>query len=582
MIKQRTAISVLAMVLLLALLAGCSGTPGSTSNPATNQPASTAAASQGAAPVEADSNYNPPGTMPIVKERITLEIFAPQDGEYSRAENLQTIELQEMTNIDFQWQIAPGDNIKEKMNLMFASSDMADIVMTGVGSSNRLDMASEALLGAQGLIIPLNQYFDTVSIGYKNAFEQLAGMREYITTPDGNIYSLPNVDGSLHVQYNNKLWLNTQWLENLGLSIPTTTDEMYEVLKAFKEQDANGNGDPNDEIALSTVKSGSGVSIDGFLMNPFQLTPEKTKLYVDNGVVTFSPVQENYKEGLHYLHKLYAEGLINPESFTQDQKNQVNVNENGTEAVIGAFLALHPSYAADLAAIPNSKKWEQYQPIPPIAGPSGKAVADWNPYVMYQTGMTFITSSCEEPEAAFRLIDYLATPDGSRRSALGIEGVHYTVAQPGELGLDGKPSMYTSIPGADNTNASWTQLAGLVRLPEMTTYLTTNPDPYAEGVKPLDGRQIVMYRGSLEYEKVRQPLESVLPSLYQSAEDANEMALLKTTVMDYANESLVRFVTGDMDIDGEWDSYIRQLDSIGLPRYLELLQKAYDASAFSK
>lgn len=575
--RKNSMTRILAGALALAMLTGCSGkTEGSgaqSSGQPTSKPESTGTTS--------GSNYNEPGVMPIVKEKITLEIFAPQDGEYSRDQNLQTLELEELTNIDIVWQIAPGDSIKEKMNLMFASGDMSDVVMTGVGSSSRLDMATEAQLGAQGLIIPLNEYFDTVSVGYKNAFSQLDGMREYITTPDGNIYSLPNVDGSLHVQYNNKLWLNTVWLDNLGLKMPTTTDELYTVLKAFKDQDANGNGNANDEIPLSTVKSGAGTQLDGFLMNPFQLTPENTKLYLDNGQVVFSAVQENYKEGLKYLYKLYSEGLINPESFTQDRQNQVNVNESGDVPVIGAFLAQRPGYANDLTTIPNSKKWEQYQVVPPLKGPSGKAMADWNPYIMYQTGMVFITSECKEPEAAFRLIDYLATPEGSRRSAYGIEGVHYKAAAAGELGLDGKPAAYTKIAGSDTANATWTQLAGLVRLPSDTVNLTTNANPYAEDVVPLDGRQVVMYRGSLEYEKVRQPLESVLPSLYQTAEDANEMALVKTTVMDYANECLVRFVTGDMDIDREWDAYLSQLDSIGLARYLELLQKAYDQSAFS-
>ena len=119
-------------------------------------------------------------------------------------------------------------------------------------------MIKEAELGAQGYILPLNEYLDNSSVGYAAAFEKLPGLRDYITTPDGNIYSLPNVDGSLHVQYNMKLWINTTWLENLGLEMPTTTEEFYDVLKAFKEQDANGNGDPDDEIPLSGVKSGAG------------------------------------------------------------------------------------------------------------------------------------------------------------------------------------------------------------------------------------------------------------------------------------------------------------------------------------
>lgn len=559
---------ILILCLAASSFAGCSSKKeGNDPKPSTNQGDVT--------------NYNAPGEFPIVKEPITLTILAAQDGENSRSENLMTKELEELTGINIEWVIAPADSIREKMNLMFSSGEMPDIVMLGASNSNRLDKATEASLGAQGLIIPLNEYFDTVSVGYKEAFERLEGMKEYITTPDGNIYTLPNVDGSLHVQYNCKLWINTTWLDNLNLEMPTTTEEFYQVMKAFKEFDANGNGNPNDEIPLSTVVSGAGTQIDGFLMNPFQLTPETNRLYLDNGIVTFSPVQDNYKEGLKYLHSLYEEGLLNPESFTQDRVNQVNVNEGGEEAVIGAFLAQRPGYAADLTTMPNSKRWEQYQPLAPLEGPSGSAVAAWNPYVMYQTGMTFITSACKEPEAAFRLIDYLATREGSYRSAYGIEGVDYRKAEVGEVGIDGKQSLITLITDANSVNYKWDQLAGLVRYTEETVGITSNPDPYAEGVKPLDGRNIVMYEGSLTHEKVRQPLESVLPDLYIDESSIEEMTLLKTTIMDYTTETIVRFIIGDMDIDKDWDKYKEQLNDLGLERYLELLQNAYNVSPFA-
>jgi putative aldouronate transport system substrate-binding protein len=525
--------------------------------------------------------------MPIVKERITLNIFAPSDEQgHDRGDNLQTKELEEMTGIKMVWQVAPAASIKEKLNLMFASGDMTDLVTTGVSSNSRLDMSTEALYGSQGLILPLNQYFDTISVGYKAAFEELSGMKEYITTPDGNIYSMPNVDGSLHVQYNCKLWINTHWLKNLGLSMPATTEEFYQVMKAFKEKDANGNGDPSDEIPLSTCKSGSGVQIDGFLMNPFQLTPEVDKLYLENKKVVFSPVTDNYREGLRYLHRLYAEGLINPESFTQDRQTQVNRNENGPHTVIGAFLAQRPGYGADLTTLPNSKKWEQYESLPPLKGPGGKAIAAWNPYIIYQSGQTFIPSKSKYPEAAFRLVDYIATKEGSLRASFGVKGVHWEDALPGELGLDGRQAEVKKISGSGNvagdTNYAWGQLMGLVRSPRFTEFLVTDPNPYAPDVIPLDGRQVTMYRGSLEHEKVRQPLESVLPSLYQTADEVEEMTLVKRTVVDYTNESIIRFVTGDLNIDRDWDDYINQLKNIGLDRYLELLQIAYDRSAFSK
>ena len=575
------------MAVLMIAVAGCSGDGNSSTadnSTAGNSTASESSTASGdSAASEDDSLFNAPGELPIVKEgTMTLSVFAPGNGESSWEDNDQTAIVEEKTGVHIDWQIAASsDNVRDKISTMFAGGTMTDIILTGVGTANRYDKASEAMFGAQGLIIPLEEYIDTISVGYKAAMEELDGMREYITTPDGHIYSLPNVDGSLHVQYNMKLWINTTWLDNLGLDLPTTTDEFYEVMKAFKEQDANGNGDPNDEIPLSTVASGSGTQIDGFLMAPFQLTPETNKLYVDNGVVTYAPVQDGYREGLTWLAQMYSEGLINPESFTWDKDSQVNLNEAGDVAVIGAFLAQRPGYACDLSTEPFSEKWEQYQSLAPLTGPDGQCIAAWNPYVQYQTGMTFISSNCENPELAFRLIDWLATDEGSMLSAIGVEGEDWRAAEEGELDMDGNQAVYTTL---DNPNAgdnhTWGQLMGLVRTPEFVTSVTTNQDPYADDVVPLTGRQIVMYRASKVHEEVRQDLSTVLPDLYMSEENAAQMSLVKSTLQPSQNEWLAQFVTGAKSVETDWEEYLTAMENQGLSEYLQLLQDAYDQSPF--
>ncbi len=584
--KRKGYAAILAALMLAA--AGCNS--GTASSSTASQSGSTSQNSTGdnsssssSVAAESDSPFNEPGTLPIVKDgTITLSIFCPGNGEYSWADNDQTPLVEQMTGIKLDWNIAASsDNVRDKISTMFASGDMTDIILTGVGNANRYDKASEAMFGAQGLILPLEQYLDTVSVGYKAAFEKMDGMREYITTPDGHIYSLPNVDGSLHVQYNMKLWLNNQWLENLNLQVPTTTQEFYEVMKAFKEQDANGNGDPNDEIPLSTVSSGAGTQVDGFLMAPFQLTPETNKLYVDNGTVKYAPVQDGYREGLRYLNTLYSEGLLNPESFTWNKDAQVNLNEAGDVAVIGAFLAQRPGYACDLSTEPFSKKWEQYQSLAPLAGPSGQRIAAWNPYVQYQTGMTFISSSCSNPEAAFRLIDWLATNEGSMLSAIGVEGEDWRKAEANELDMDGKPAAYTTLTSGLK-NHTWAQLMGLVRDPYFVTSVTTNQNPYADDVPPLTGRGIVMYRASQEHEKVKQDLSTILPDMYMSEEDTAQMSLVKSTLQPSQNEWLAQFVTGSKSVDNDWDAYLAAMESQGLSEYLELLQKAYDVSPFKQ
>ena len=142
-----------------------------------------------------------------------------------------------------------------------------------------------------------------------------------------------------------------------------------------------------------------------------------------------------------------------------------------------------------------------------------------------------------------------------------------------EVGMDGVTKALYKKLDASTANVTLNQVTALVRTPDFLLADATNPDPYAEDVKPVNGRNVVIYRASLEHEKVRQSRESVMPDLYMSQEDSSEMSLLKTNVMDVQKEYMVQFITGAKDIDAEWDGYISALNNVGLERYLELLQK---------
>ena len=168
------------MAILMIAVAGCSGDGNSSGTNSSAQGNSTASQSSAAEDSTAgdDSLFNAPGELPIVKEgTLTLSIFAPGNGEYSWEDNDQTLLLEEMTGIHLDWQIAASsDNVRDKISTMFAGNTMTDIILTGVGASNRYDKASEAMFGAQGLVLPLEEYIDTISVGYAAALEELDGM----------------------------------------------------------------------------------------------------------------------------------------------------------------------------------------------------------------------------------------------------------------------------------------------------------------------------------------------------------------------------------------------------------------------
>ena len=151
------------------------------------------------------------------------------------------------------------------------------------------------------------------------AWEAEPTMEKMVTNPDGHIYTLPGKK-PLRPKGCDTPFINQKWLDNLDLEMPTTVDEWYEVLKAFKEKDPNGNG-VADEIPLTGQRQDQPVRLDplhqplGHHRQPGREPPgpgsgdRKAGLY---------PADERYKEAVAFFHKLYEEGIMDPEFITQD------------------------------------------------------------------------------------------------------------------------------------------------------------------------------------------------------------------------------------------------------------------------
>jgi putative aldouronate transport system substrate-binding protein len=523
------------------------------------------------------------GTYPVVNQKVSVTIMtpAPSDTTTNYDTNLFTKELEQKTNVHIVWQNVQSD-FNEKVNLVVASGQYPDVIDSGVGAAQRLTKSTELQLGSQKVLTPLENIINQDMPNYKKIFASHPDLKQLMTTPDKHIYNLAMINQSFHVTYPEKMWMNTTWLKNLGLNMPKTPDDFEKVLLAFKNNDANKDGKA-DEIPLSTCKSGSNVNLDGFLMNAFTYTPGGTdRLYLKSGKVTMSAVQSAYKDGLKYLNKLYKEGLINPESFTQDQKTQVNTNESGSAPTIGSFTAEHLGYGANLSPVNGvtSTRWQQYDAVPPLTGPTGLKTASYDPYGGY-IPQIYITKNCKNPIAVCRMFDYVYSEEGTLRANAGREGKEWTKAGTGDLNYDGKQALYKVLKvdstKPENQNISYGQefpLDASMAYQDEWTYPT---NPYDPSVDAMTGRMVVFYKAAKTYEKDSPGLNAVLPDLYYAQSDVDEIGRLKTTINDYVNEQITAFITGKSDIDANWNNYTSQLNSMGLQNYISLIQKAYDA-----
>ncbi|CAM3098878.1 extracellular solute-binding protein [Paenibacillus lupini] len=504
---------------------------------------------------------------------LEVSVFAVQEQGIDLPTNKYTQFVEDKFNIKFKFELVPSDGAKEKRQISLASGDYPDAYIL----THYIDQFSQADLlkyGKQGVIVPLNDLIDKYAPNIKAAMESNSDLKTLNTAPDGKIYGLVAYTQCFHCSYPSKMWINSEWLKKLNLDMPTTPEEFKNVLKAFKTQDPNGNG-AADEVALSGSTEEFGVRVLPFLMNGFVYDDDRNYLNMSGGKVESAAIKPEWKEGLTYVKSLYDEGLIDPGAFTQNAEAFKKIGENADAEILGAGAGMHPAIFIDLGG-PRSAK---YNPVPPLKGPNGAFGTHDNGGVS-PGGKFVITNKASEEEqiALIKLVDYMYTPEGQTNAGSGMKGIDWEDPAPGDkaLGEDVKPMVKTipSKEGEKPRNAGWSGMGHFYMPKEYR-------DSWVQGEDIYDSANYErrLYEATKLYEG-SEPKE-LFPfwSIWVDPAQSDEMSMLQTNIRDYIEQNALQFVTGNKDLDKDWDSYVEGLKNLKLDRYLEILQAAYDASA---
>ncbi|MBM7789993.1 extracellular solute-binding protein [Tenggerimyces flavus] len=508
-------------------------------------------------------------------------MFAPQSAETNLATNEFTKRMAKKYNITFKWQTSTFDAgpAKEKRQISLASGDYPDLYML-IPWVDQFTPAELLKLGNQGVILPLNELIDKYAPNIKKALDSNPDYKEMATAPDGKIYGMPQWVDCYHCSYQGKLWMNQAWLKKLGLQQPKTTEDMREVLRAFKTRDPNGNGKA-DEIPLSASVRDALIP---YFMNSFIYDPQGTSgnnnstLVLDNGKVDIQADKDGWKEGLAYLNSLYKEGLIDQGAFTQNPDALQRQGNNAKDVILGASTVLHLGIAVSIGAADGRDK--QYEPVPPVAGPGGAAFTGYN--FPSAPGATFVLTNKASPEVqiqAIKLLDYIFTDEGQINGFFGTEGKNWAKPKPGEIALDKSMEPVFRVipakPGAPPANAGWGALAQYNNRAEFRNSESIAADIYSqEGYERRLFEATKLYEGKEDDAKIY-PYWKVWidPAL------GSEVSTLQTNLESYIQQNALQFITGSRDITKDWDAYVKGLEGLGLKRYLEIQQTAYDKVA---
>ena len=529
----------LAMMLTVSVLAGCGSTKQSTSTGQSATSQSTSSSTQ-ASDTQADASSEvveeSKGIVFPLEETMKFTTMTTDRNTYYTEDNLAWKALQEYANFEIEV-VAEFANseMAEKGGLIMQSGDYPDFLF----KCSRLDLNA---LGMEGVLIPLEdlirEYAPTLTaiLDARNAWSD-------ITASDGHVYSLPNVDKPYSIDGNEAWYINQRWLDNVGLEEPTNLEELYTVLKAFKEQDANGNGDPDDEIPFVFSES-----ITRFMPWMDGITSFGNRFALVEGEFAFYPVTDTYKEILSWFAKMYDEGLLLETGFTMTSEQVMALTESGD--VSGIAFAFTPAFAPE----ENHYDYVALNAFDDGGLGLGTGVVK---------GGFAITDKCENPEELIAWADYFYTEEGGRLFRLGIEDVTYVLNEDGSYRnkeTDAVESALYQVTLMGNGVPPCT-------VPELYYNVSAESDPKTAYVQnELYGENGVFGESN----------GTNVPKLVLTEEENEVVTTYFTNIKNYVDSYTAQVITGQLSLDDSWQEYLDTLKKMSVDEVISAYAAAYD------
>lgn len=467
--------------------------------------------------------------------------------QVSLADNLPVWKkVQENLNIKIKWEVLPSVQWNTSMITKINSGRVLPDIL-GLPNWHNANINKFA---KEGVIIPLNELINRYAPNIKRLLIENPEYRKQITAADGGIYSIDEFFEANH--YCARVAIRKDWLDRLGLDIPVTVEDFENVMKAFKEKDANGNGDTNDEIPLYVSQS---YKYDYFASGFGLTSPLENTSVREDGTVFYMKATDEYGKLLEWLNKLYVNSYIdgrfqagNTTSFESEiARNTVGITVCGGDEA-EKYSKMLRSWG-DITA--------EYILIDPPCDKNGNITLLKKSITGGQIG---ISADCKDPVLAIKIMDYLfANEEGSRLIRYGLEGVTYNM-------VDDKPVFTDFVlnnpDGLDAGSAlrsvgGWSPLFDHQTVDFLSGFFTPQANAY--------------YKSTLD----RGILKDPFPEVMATEEETRKAASLVMDFDTYQAEMTMKYILGTEKISN-YSSYQAKMYTLGLREYEELRQAQYN------
>ncbi|MGN0169067.1 MAG: extracellular solute-binding protein [Acetatifactor sp.] len=540
--KKKVIAALLTMAMTVGMLAGCG------SNGEEQTSGSQSVSSEGSVSVEAGENFNETG-YPIVNEPLTLKVLLGIRDVDSLVEpnEMPAIQrLEEQTGIHIEWEVIKGSDWDTKLNLMFASGEYPDIIL-----SVNTTVDDEEFGVTQKLLIPLDELTEQYMPNYTERINMEASdPTSSLVASDGHKYSVGYLVGQ-NINTNQHFFINTTWLNAVGKEMPTSLEELTDVLRAFKTGDPNGNGQADEvplEMGLDTGFYGIRYMLPMFGV---PADPDKWIYLNDNKQVEFAATQEGFRNCMEWLHTCYEEELVDPEVLSQD----INTIETKLkEGNVGFFTAWRlKAMGFDDSVM---KTCELYTPV----APEGSQASLYRYLELAKNG-AFLTCTNEHVPESLRWLDTMMDTE-----------MMFSLYYGEQDATDGSGWTYNANGKIDSIND------GSV---EIKNYLDCNtlffaPGQYISNTFNMSPQRIEKTEYCELYDKagvIQKYSNDYLDLAPLTSEQIQSSALKETdidnAVVEYAAKFIVNGVT-----DETWKEFVKLFDDMKISEYMQMYQDA--------
>lgn len=543
--KKRILAGLMAGAMAVSGLAGCGTKTNTDSGSKTAAADSTTAAL--AAEAGSGENFNETG-FPIVNEPITLKVLlGVRDIDSLMPPNDMPIvqAMEEKTGIHAEWEIVKAADWETKLNLMFASGEYPDIIIAPNCTVN-----VEEYGVTQQILIPL----DELAAKYMPTYmERIAGEDSdptiSLVASDGQKYGIGYLVGQ-NINTDAHYFINQEWLDALSLPMPQSLDELTETLRAFKNNDPNGNGQ-KDEVPVEITLDDGYYSVRWMLpMFGLPVDPAKWIYIDDDKKVQFAPTKENFRACMEWMNLLYNEELLDPEVLSQDDNTASSKLLGGNVGFFSAWRLQAMGWDDGV-----TKSATLYMP----AAPQGVTPQLPRRLEVASNG-AFVTMTNQHVPESMRWLDNMLETEL-------MFSLYY--------GKEGEAWEYDA--NNQKVNTLITDTTGVRDCFDCNT-LFFAPGKYISGAFNMSPQRVEKTEYCQLYEEagfIQKYSYSYLNMAPLTSEQHASLQLVETDIKNAVKESMAKFISEGVT-DDSWNTYTKMFDGMDIDGYIKTYQDAID------